>query len=253
MIKLCRLFFYLLLIVPAVFAQGSHPLKNEIEVYCKKYDINNRLDSVLAGISAESMAMNKLGYLYYEKQEWDRALEAFGKAIDMDQNNSFAHYNYACVLALKHEGSASLETVSSKITDHLKAAAELDAYWALWLFVDPDLDGVRKTGFSSQYETSDQWLAESTLYGYYVFEVEGVVTVILDGVGDGPYGSGRRPGRDGYHQVEEKGYYCIIGEVLITVYPGNEKRWNKKKGEEPFQFDPIGEKYSAYKIFPYPY
>jgi hypothetical protein len=224
----------MLLIVPAVFAEGPYPLKNEIAVYVKKHDINNRLDKILAGINPESMEYNKQGYFAYEKKDWAQAAALFKKAIEIDGKNSFAHYNYACVLILQNRGPEPKEVLLDAC-QHLQFAADLDPYWALWMFHDPDLDSVRETGYQkSEYfpggdcapATNTEWGADGSIsVSFHWDDSTYMGEPSVDGGHAGPPGG--MPDGHGY-----RGFYCTVGILFITYYPVIVDRWSGEVTEE---------------------
>jgi hypothetical protein len=218
---------FLLYGIVLLCAQGPHPLKNEICVYLEKINIDNRLDKVLAGIKKESMEYNKQGYFAYEKRDWDKALRQFNKAIEIDDKNSFAHYNYACTLSLKYGSSAGSKALD-EIVAHLETAAELDVYWCIKIFDDTDFDAIRKmNSLHNEHGIGGDCAMET----YVSYNDDGSVNINYgwDNSGMGPAGPEVQPREQPVIPKKEiyyRGFYCIIGNSIIAFFPEIRNKWS---------------------------
>jgi tetratricopeptide (TPR) repeat protein len=205
------------------FAQGTYPLTEEISVYFRQNSIYDRLDQALARINRESVEYNKTGYASYERRDWDKALEYFYKALKLDDNNPFAHYNTACTLALKFGARASKD-ILAQIVAHLEKSSRIDISFCIQLFIDPDLDSVRRTG----YEAEKFYLADITPALYKNYWKNGSIT--LREVFDSKTGEWGFP-KEGEAPPEyvpkaspypPTGFYCYIGDTRIEYCPKND-------------------------------
>jgi tetratricopeptide (TPR) repeat protein len=102
------------------------------------------LTQSLWAVTPESIALNNQAMVYYEAQDWLRAIEAFEKAVEQDPSNYLAHYNLACTLALAKKIDPEVSTWS-RIGLHLKKSLVQSPNRLARIRMDPDLKDFRKT------------------------------------------------------------------------------------------------------------
>jgi len=219
--KTGSLFFILFCMALNVSAQHRLPLDNELKSHLGRIDIYDRLDSVLENISAASMEENRIGFGYYQKNDWDNALIHFRDAFVLDEGNSFAHFNLACTLAILYKGRYTWN-VTAEIVEHLEIAARLDPYWGIKIFLDSDLDPLRSIRAVEQVYIAGEDCAPAETYTYYNWNG----TVYCEGFWDdtsymGPADPEVEEDYPDYPIYVDSytGYYCFIGDARFEYYP----------------------------------
>lgn len=168
----------------------------------------------ISRISRESMDANKLGFQAYQQKDYKVAIGQFDRAIELDKNNMFAHFNLACTLSLAYGASGSGDAqILGLIRTHLAAAADLDVHWAYKTFIDPDLDPVR--GRLVKYNIYFPCPGDACLDQYYYLNANGTAEYATDY----PDLSGI-PNNNPDPSTQARGWYCVIGDCFLIFIPG---------------------------------
>lgn len=103
--------------------------------------------SASAARAQSGVELNTQGYHAYKAKNFDKALDLFKQAVNVNPENALAHYNLACVLALARAAGRVCDTNAyrSTIREHLLEAVKLASGRRKRLQEDPDLKAVHDT------------------------------------------------------------------------------------------------------------
>lgn len=87
--------------------------------------------------SMDAVQMNTKGFNLYNEKKYEESLKYFKASFEKDQDYSFSHYNYACVLSI-------LKRDKEVIREHLLRAFFLNPDFRKKYFSDPDLEWFRQ-------------------------------------------------------------------------------------------------------------
>jgi tetratricopeptide (TPR) repeat protein len=169
-----------------------------------------RQNAYLAKIAPESREANRLGFLAYQKKDYETAVGRFGRAIELDKTNMFAHFNLACTLSLALGGDPE---ALKNIRLHLAAAATLDVHWIYKAFLDADLNPVRGRlmEFDIYYPCPGDCCPDQS----YFLHPDGTVeySTSLPDLSGLPHASPAP-------HIQARGWYMLIGDCFLVYVPG---------------------------------
>jgi hypothetical protein len=215
-----------------------HPYQDELKGYLKELSSKEYQDNLIKNINKNSMNYNSKGFFAYKKADWDSAITLFKKAIELDSGNSYAYFNLACTLALKHKKKMT-QKITSEIMTHLEKAVSLDSYWCLKVFFDSDLAHLRGEWVSGNEIPSD----EVSPFSEIIYFPDGQVKIMNEHIendfDDGPEIKGGKGEsyEEGYMEGDEAGYeegYHEKWDGAASIDPEELAEWEEvnEEGEE---------------------
>ncbi len=89
--------------------------------------------------------LNAKGLYHLNKGNYEKSLEAFQKVLQLDPNNSFAHYNLACSLSILLEKNycENIDKIP-EIYKHIQKAVKLKPSYKKKMLKDPDFTPLQK-------------------------------------------------------------------------------------------------------------
>jgi len=178
-----------------------------------------------------AVQLNTRGFELYEQGKYDEALEYFEKAALADDNYPYAHYNFACSLAiLIARDYCEYVWRMPEVFDHLESAIRLRPQYRQKMTTDPDLEAVRYkyrflvlAGFDPDDEEDLRKILCAVIWNGPrpgVFPASPIVTFYLDGRLEVEDFSIAGEGPGGYYM--RTGTYEMSGKkVLIRVKDGD--------------------------------
>jgi hypothetical protein len=188
----------------------------------------------LSMIGEKSMAFNRDGYEAYSRKNYGAAVEAFGKAIQENFKNCFAHFNTACTLSLMYGSGEKDAAVYGQIYLHLVYAVGMETHYLEKSFTDTDLDPIRKEPPSGEqtvllaYDKSPDLIFD--FYGngeIYMFATESNAS------------KPAQVSRDTADSITGRwGRFTILGNNVLTFIPGMEdyliEKYPEVYGDPPY-------------------
>ncbi|TFG63571.1 MAG: hypothetical protein E4H36_05295 [Spirochaetales bacterium] len=254
--------FLLIFFSSLVFAETAPKLNDLEQSWINDFAVNAELQNY------DSNGLNTLGFKAYEEGNILKAAKLWWCALQKNDKNSWANYNFACALSLIAEGfgrdpskiiyileygdpeTDALVEYTEKIFDHLKQAVVLDKQILQRMQEDSDLDLIRNMDaykFMLLYPDNPpekllriigRWYAGNMGVfpgGSVTFE-DGSITIISPDFTD----SGD------FFETMKRGYFTMDGNMLNITIEDPEKE--QFKGELKIRYDAYGFILSYYLI-----
>ena len=174
--NLLVMLFFLILLVVQLSAQVINSEIEQAELYFKNQDWQNAV-KMYEKILTENPEMGKawfnLGFSYYSLNEYDKAIDAYKKANDLEYNLPGTRYNLACAYALLDDKNMALSWLTQSIAAGFRQIQLLHS--------DPDLKNLRQDArfqelaiqldenvhpclYDPKYREFDFWVGEWDVY-----------------------------------------------------------------------------------------